>query len=91
MVRTMISNLITVAEAAQLKSVSRSTIYNAIKDGRLKSQRVLGHVALSRREVERWQPSATTGWPKGKRVSEEAKAKISESQKRRWQKRKAAS
>ena len=85
----MISKLITVAEAAQLKGVSRTTIYNAINDGRLKSQRVLVHVALSHSEVERWQPSATTGWPKGKRVSEEAKAKISESQKQRWKRRKA--
>ena len=66
-----------------------TTIYNAIKDGRLKSQRVLGHVALLRREVERWQPSATTGWPNGKRVSEEAKAQISASQKQRCAIRKA--
>jgi excisionase family DNA binding protein len=84
----MISALITVAEAAQLKGVSRTTIYNAIKDGRLKSQKILGHVALVRSEVERWQPSPQTGWPKGKRVSEEAKSKISQTQKQRWVTRK---
>ena len=74
---------------AELKGLSRSAIYKAIEDGRLKSRRVLGHVALSRTEVLKWQPSPTTGWPKGKSVSEEAKAKISESQKQRWKQRKA--
>ena len=85
----MTIKLITVAEAAQLKGVSRATIYNAIADGRLKSQNVLGHIALSPRDVERWHPQTKKGWPAGKRVSEEAKKKISDSQKKRWRKLKA--
>lgn len=80
----MENKLLTVTEVAELKGVSRSAIYKAIEQGRLKSQRTLGRVTLSSDEVARWQPSSSTGWPKGRRVSEDAKAKISESQKRRW-------
>jgi len=83
----MQSKLITVAEAAQQKGVSRSAIYKAIKQGRLNAQQVLGKTALSHEEVARWQ-AGSTGWPKGRNVSVEAKAKISESQKRRWSARK---
>jgi len=84
----MNTKLLTVAEAAKHKGVSRSAIYKAIEQGRLPSQRVLGRLALREDEVERWQPHVVTGWPKGRRVSDEAKAKISVSQKRRWADRK---
>jgi excisionase family DNA binding protein len=84
----MNNNLITVAEAAKQKGVSRSAIYKAIEQGRLKSQKILGRLALDKAEVARWQPHVDAGWPKGKRVSDEAKAKISQSQKRRWAARK---
>lgn len=74
----------TVAEAARQKRVSRSAIYKAIEQKRLKSQWVLGRMALSHEEITLWQPHTKPGWPKGKPVSEETKARISESQKRRW-------
>lgn len=82
----MNSELITAAEAATLKGVSRTAIYKAIQQGRLNSLRLLGRIALSRDEVVRWQPSSNLGWPKGRPVSEEVKAKISQSQKQRWAK-----
>ena len=87
----MTNHLITVAEAAQLKGVSRSAIYKAIEQGRLNSQRVLGRVALSRHDVMEWPASPTAGRPKGQRVSDAVKDKISKSQKRRWDQRKKRS
>ena len=81
-------NLITVAEAAQLKGVSRSAIYKAISQGRLNARRVLGKVALDRNEVVAWIPLEFKGRNKGTPMSEEIKTKISESQKRRWARRK---
>lgn len=84
----MNGKLITVAEAAEQKQVSRSAIYKAIEQGRLHAQWVFGRVVLSRIEVMRWHPHTSAGWPKGKKMSDEAKAKISESQKRRWATRK---
>ncbi len=79
---------ITVAEAAKQKQVSRSAIYKAIEQGRLQAQWIFGRMVLPRADVTRWQPHTRAGWPKGRKMSGEAKAKISESQKERWAKRK---
>jgi excisionase family DNA binding protein len=83
--------LLTVAEAAKKKGVSRSAIYKAIDQGRIKAQITLGRLALSEDDVRQWQPHIVAGWPKGKKVSAETKAKISASQKCRWAKRKEKS
>jgi excisionase family DNA binding protein len=83
----MIQGLITVAEAAQLKGVTRSVLYKAIERGDLKVQLVLGRKALRRRDVLAWEPRRA-GRRRGIPTSEEAKGKISASQKARWQKRK---
>ncbi len=80
--------LITVSEAAARKGVSRSAIYKAIDSGRLKGHRVLGKVALREKEVEAWHTSASAGRPKGNRLSQATKARISESQRNRWVERK---
>ena len=77
-------DLITVAEAAQLKGVSRSAIYKAISQGRLNARRVLGKIALDKNEVVAWIPLEFKGRNKGTPMSEETKRRISESQKRRW-------
>jgi len=49
-------NLMTVEEAAALKGVSIATLYKAIREGRLPSQRVLGRVGLLRADVEAYEP-----------------------------------
>ncbi len=43
---------VTVAEAAELRSVSRAAIHDLIQRGRLRSERMLGRVLLYRSEVE---------------------------------------
>ncbi len=81
---TMKIKLLTVMEAAQLKGVKRATIYSAITQGRLAHRRVLGKLALRESDVLAWTPRPHAGRGKGKPMSEEAKARISASQKKRW-------
>ena len=83
----MKSNLLTAAEAAQLKGVSSEAVYAAIRDGRLPYQKVLGRLGVSETDVLAWTLTPRAGRKKGTRLSEEAKAKISESQKQRWARR----
>lgn len=87
--KTMMQGLITVSEAAQLKGVTRSVVYRAIERGDLTVQIVLGRKALQWGEVMAWK-LRQAGRRKGSPTSDEAKAKISEAQKNRWQKRKQA-
>ena len=77
-------DLITVAEAAQLKGISHSAVSKAISQGRLNTRRVLGRMALDRNEIMAWLPLESKGRRKGTPMTEETKARISESQKRRW-------
>lgn len=86
----MTQKLLTAAEAAQLKGVSRAAIYSAIAEGRLPHQRVLGRLAVREADVLAWMPQPYSGRRKGTPMSPEAKARISEGQKRRWAKRKSA-
>jgi len=87
----MKDNLLSVSQAAKFKGVSRAAIYGAIARGRLPHQRVLGHLALREADIRDWTPLGfKTGRPKGTPMSDEAKARLSESQKRRWEKRKQA-
>ena len=89
--------LLTVAEAAQRKSVSRATIYIAVAEGRLPHVQVLGRIGLREEDVTSWEPvrrrerlgaKGRGGRPPGTPMSPEAKAKLSLSQKARWAKRK---
>lgn len=84
---TMDNDLLTPAEAARLKGVSRTAIYTAIAEGRLKHSRVLGRLAIERAHLLAWTPMRYAGRPKGIPMTDEAKALLSESQKRRWVRR----
>ncbi len=84
--------LLSVSEAAKLKGVTRAAVYGAIADGRLPHERILGHLALRETDVLAWTPlGIKTGRPKGIPMSEESKARLSESQRRRWAQRKQSS
>jgi excisionase family DNA binding protein len=52
-------DLITPAEAARLRGVTRSAITDLVKRGRLQSVEVGGRPFLSRAEVERFTPKIT--------------------------------
>jgi len=84
----MKAKLLTPAEAAALKQVSRAAIYAAIADGRLPHKRVLGRLALWEKDVIAWTPAPHSGRRKGIPMSQEAKARISQGQKNRWVQRK---
>ena len=83
--------LLTAVEAAQLKGVTRSAIYAAIREGRLPHQIVLGRMGVTEDDVLAWTPTPSTGRREGTRLSEETRAKIAASQKRRWEQRKTQS
>lgn len=80
--------LLTVSEAAELKGVTRAAIYTAISEGRLRHQKVLGRLAVREADILAWTPAYHVGRRKGVKLSAEAKAKISEKQKRIWAERK---
>lgn len=79
------SEFITPDEAARLKGVRRTTIYSAISEGRLPSTRILKRLALKKSDVLAWTPTPHAGRPKGIAVSDLARQRMSEAQKRRWQ------
>ncbi len=90
----MSAKLLTVAEAAKFKGVSRSAVYAAIADGRLPHVLILGHMGVKESDVHTWEPVKYAGRPgrKGGRpagisVSAETKEQISKSQKKRWAQR----
>jgi len=76
--------------AAKLKGVSRTAIYSAMTEGRLKYVRVLGRLAIKKGHLLAWTPVRYAGRPKGIPMTDEAKTRLSESQKLRWEKRKQA-
>lgn len=87
----MDQDILTPAQAAKLKKVSRTAIYNALADGRLRGVRVLGRIGIARHVLKEWQPQARVGRPPGKPMGAESKRQLSQTQKRRWQERKASS
>lgn len=50
-----VSDLITIAEAARLRGVSRSAISELVRRGRLRSTEMFGRVLVYRSEVESFQ------------------------------------
>jgi excisionase family DNA binding protein len=94
----MDQKLLTVSEAAKFKGVSTTTIYRAVSQGRLPHVRVLNHIGVPEAVLLKWMPvryagragaKGRGGRPKGVPLSEDAKERISRSQARRWQRRKA--
>lgn len=82
-------DILTPSQAAKLKGVSRTAIYNALADGRLEGIRILGRIAIEQASVKAWQPQARVGRPKGQETTPAHKEKIRQAQKQRWAKRKA--
>lgn len=79
------SNLLTVAQAAKLKNVTISAIYQAVQSGRLPHRRELGHIGIEREALQAWTiVGHKAGRPKGIAVSEDVKRRISEKQKQNW-------
>lgn len=82
-------DILTPAQAAKLKGVSRTAIYNALADGRLQGVRVLGRIGIARSALKAWQPQARVGRPQGRPMTEKQKSTIAEAQKKRWARLKA--
>ena len=83
------NDIVTPAQAAKLKGVSRTAIYNALGDGRLQGVRILGRIGIARNALKVWQPQAQVGRPTGRPMTEKQKATIAAAQKKRWANRKA--
>ena len=81
----MNDDYLSASQVAKLKNVSRNAVYKAISEGRLLATQIVGVVAIKKTDAQAWEPKAAQGRRKGTRLSEEAKAKISESQRKRWQ------
>lgn len=79
---------LSVSQVALLKGVSRNAVYKAVREERLASTELVGTVAIRRVDAEAWQVRSRVGRVAGQPTSPEAKAKISASQRLRWQKRK---
>lgn len=79
--------LLTVAEVARLKGVTRSAVYAAITQGRLPYRRVLGRLGIRAGTTRAWQPVRWPGRPPGIPMGTDARRRISQSQKRRWRQR----
>ena len=68
------NDIVTPAQAAKLKGVSRTAIYNALGDGRLQSVRILGRIGIARSVLKAWQPQAQVGRPIGRPMTEKAES-----------------
>lgn len=79
--------MLTPAEAAQLKGVAKATVYKAVAEGALPHVRILGRIGLRKADVLAWAPSTLGGARNVEPMSEAAKEKLSRSQKARWAKR----
>ena len=82
----MKGKLLTVTQAAKLKGVSRTAIYTAIAQKRLRHTYSLERLVVREADILAW--DAKRGRPVGKPMNEEHKARISVAQKQRWARRK---
>jgi len=57
-------DLISQAEAARIRGVSRAAIADLVERGRLQSIKIAGRVLVYRSDVENFE--SQQGWPKGK-------------------------
>lgn len=84
----MNDDYLSASQVAQIKGVSRNAVYKAIQEGRLASVRFVGVIGINKADVEVWTPKSRIGRLRGGRTTEEAKAKIAESQRKSWKQRK---
>ncbi len=77
----MDKDLLTPDDAAKLKGVSRTAIYAAIAEKRLKHIRVLGHLAVRKADLLSWTPARYAGRPKGIPMTDEGKARVNSGEK----------
>lgn len=84
----MHDKFLSVSQVAAMKRVSRNAVYKAVREKRLASVHLVGIIAIKREDATAWVPKARTGRRKGISTSEETKAKIAASQRKRWQRRK---
>lgn len=85
---SMHDKFLSVSQVAAMKRVSRNAVYKAVREKRLASVHLVGIIAIKREDATAWVPKARTGRRKGISTSEETKAKIAASQRKRWQRRK---
>ena len=67
---------VTSAQAAELLGISKSAVYSAIKDGRIKSELVLNRLAIRRAEVEAYRQRTAAVGPKGGRPATGRKPRV---------------
>ncbi|BCM94111.1 hypothetical protein IAD21_06014 [Abditibacteriota bacterium] len=84
----MQDDYLSATQVTQLKGVSRNAVYKAIQEGRLAAILIADHVAIPREAALAWTPKARTGRRQGIQATEETKAKMATSQRKRWQQRK---
>jgi hypothetical protein len=60
-----VADLVTQAEAAEIRGVSRAAITDLVKRGRLRTVELFGKKLVYRSEIENFAPEYK-GWPKGK-------------------------
>ncbi len=53
-----VDDLITVQEAARIRSVSGASVFQLIQRGRLRAEKVLGRTLVYRSEIENFEPQA---------------------------------
>jgi excisionase family DNA binding protein len=75
---------LTISQAARLKKVSRSALYDAVQQERLPSTQILGRIVISRADLLAW--TIRRGRPPGP-LSEQHKARLSQAMSRRWAER----
>jgi excisionase family DNA binding protein len=76
-------DLITPADAARLRGVTRSAITDLVKRGRLRSVDVAGRPFLYRSEVEKFTPEITGRPPKPKAVGQNRRVEVKPGKKSR--------
>ena len=80
--------VLTVEEAATCRGVSRTMIYAAIARRKLPRRYQRGHLVVREADLLAWEAGMSRGgYPKGKKQSAEAKARIAQAQKQRWARR----
>ncbi len=86
---SLADDLLTPAQAAEFKGVSRTAVYSAIAENRLPCVRILGRLALKKSDLKAWKPVRYAGRSKGFTISPEIRARMSQGAKQMWKKRKA--